>query len=162
METWASIEDFPPYEVSDSGRVRNGDNGRVLGIYDNGHGVLQVVIRRGNCNNARAIHRLVAEAFLDPAPDDCVPMHVDGDWGNNKPENLVWKPRWFAVKWTKQSKQTTPRDCRRVRVIKSGEVYPNALECAKAIGGVEEYVLITAQSRWETTYMGSRFEFVYN
>lgn len=156
------IEDFPPYEVSEQGRVRNGDTGRELGTYDNGHGIRQVVIRRNTRNVARAVHRLVADAFLDPAPDDCVPMFRDGDRTNICPENLVWKPRWFAVKWTRQGNQTHPRDLRRVRMVRTGVIYENSLECARAIGGLEELVLLTAQSRWETTYMGSRFDFIDN
>lgn len=159
MEAWGKIEDFPPYEVSDEGRIRNADTGKQLGIYDNGHGVLQVVLRRGGCNHARAVHRLVATTFFDPAPYDCVPMYRDGDHYNNRASNLVWKPRWFAVKWTKQG-HATPTDFRRIRVVRTGVVYENSLECAKAIGGLEELVLLTAQSLWRTSYMGHHFEFL--
>lgn len=160
METWRDIWDFPPYQISDHGGVRNGNTGRVLGTYDNGHGILQVVLRRGGRNNARAVHRLVAEAFLDAPPDydDYVPIFKDVDQGIC-PGNLEWRTRSFAIQWTLQRKRTIPHDRRRVRHVRSGVVYPNALECAKAIGGLEDLVLLTAQSRWETTYMGSRFEF---
>ena len=160
MEVWLAIDEFSPYQISNLGRVMNYDTGRVLGIHDNGHGVPQVVLRRGGRNHARAINRLVAGAFLDPAPDDCVPMHRDGDWSNNTPENLVWKPRWFAVKWTRQGRQSKPRDHRRIRAVRSGIVYENALECAKALGGLEDLVLLTAQSIWPTTYLGTRLEFM--
>lgn len=160
MEHWRTIEDFPSYEVSDRGGIRRGDSGRVLGTYDNGHGIRQVVIRRDNRSYARAVHRLVAEAFLDPAPEDCVPMFRDGDWNNIHPDNLVWKTRSFAVQWTLQGKRTIPRDNRRVLHVKSGVLYNNSLECAKDLGGLEDLVILTAQSLWQTTYMGSRFEFV--
>lgn len=161
MTQWRPISGFPPYEVSDEGTVRNGDSGHVLGIYDNGGGVKQVVLRRDYKNHARAVHRLVAEAFLDPAPDDCVPMLIDGDHNNMRPDNLVWKPRWYAVKWTRQRRQVEPRDHRPILHVKTGVVYQNALECARSIGGLEDLVILTAQSRWSTTYLGSKFEF-YN
>lgn len=160
MEDWAEIDGFPPYEVSSEGRVRNGHTGRLLGIYDNGHGILQVVLRRDGRNHARAVHRLVAEGFDGPSPSDMVPIFVDGDRSNTAYENLVWKTRSFAVQWARQGSRYQPRDNRRVRHVRTGIVYDNALECAKAIGGLEDLVLLTAQSLWETTYMGSRFEFV--
>ena len=162
MEAWLPIEEFPGYEVSSYGRVRNEDTGHVLGVYDNGHGVRQVVMRRNRHPTARAVHRLVATAFLHPPPfEDSVPMHIDGDWGNNAADNLIWKPRWFAVKHTRQAKQEAPRDTRPIRMIKTMRVYPNALECAKDIGGLESLVLLTAQNRHGARYMGSAFEFVY-
>lgn len=161
VEHWALIEEFPDYEVSDLGSVRNAHTGRILGIYDNGHGVMQVVMNRDRRKYCRAVHRLVAEAFLDPAPDDCIPIHIDEDWTNNEASNLVWKPRWFAVKRTQQSRRTEPRDIRPVLMVKTGVVYDNALVCAKEIGGLEELVLLTAQNRHGATYFGSAFEFYY-
>lgn len=160
MELWASIEGFPPYEASDQGRIRNGDTGHILGTYDNGHGVMQVVLRRDGKNHARAVHRIVAEAFDGPGPSDLVPMFRNDDSTDCRYENLVWRTRSFAVQWTRQKKQHLPRDLRRVRHVRSGVVYPNSLECAKALGGLENLVLLSAQSLWETTYLGSRFEFV--
>lgn len=159
MEAWASIEGFPPYEINSRGAVRNGNTGKLLGTYDNGHGILQVVLRRDNRNHARAVHRLVAESFLDPAPDGHVPMLRDGNWNNISPENLEWKPRWFATKWTRQSKQTEPKDRRPILVVRTGKVYDNALECAKDIGGLEDLVLMTAQSLYDATYMGTTMKF---
>lgn len=161
MEQWRQIEDFPTYEVSDHGRVRRGDSGRVLGVYDNGHGVLQVVVRRDNRSYARAVHRLVAESYLDSPPDgDYVPMFRDDDRTNLHAGNLEWRTRSFAIQWTLQSKRTVPHDSRRVLHARSGVVFPNSLECAKALRGLEDLVILTAQSLWQTTYMGSRFEFV--
>jgi len=159
MEVWAPIEGFPPYEASDQGRIRNGDSGKLLGLYDNGHGVIQVVLRRGGKNHARAVHRLVAESFDGVPTDDMVPMHRNGDRSDNRYENLVWRTRSFAVKWTRQEKQFVPRDHRRVVHARSGTVYANALECAKDLGGLEDLVLLTAQSLWPTTYLGSKFHF---
>lgn len=160
MEHWKQIEQFPQYQVSDEGRVRNADSGHRLGIYDNGHGVLQVVLRANGKSHARAVHRLVAEAFLDVPPDDCVPMFRNDDRTDLRASNLHWKPRSFAIQWTLQGKRSVPRDLRRVLHVRSGVAYDNALECAKAIGGLEDLVLLTAQSLWRTTYMGSRFEFL--
>jgi hypothetical protein len=161
MEKWEPIEEFPGYEVSDEGRVRNERTGRLLGIYDNGHGVLQVVMRRDGKNHARAVHRLVAEAHLFPGPQGTVPFFLNGDRTDCSAKNLDWKPRWYAIKMTRQSKRTEPRDTRGIRMLSTGQEFPNALEAAKFIGGIEELVLLTAQNRHGATYMGSAFEFIY-
>lgn len=160
MEHWLPIEDFPGYEISDQGRVRNESTKRLLGIYDNGGGVLQVVMRRNGRSTARAVHRLVAEAFIHPAPEGAVPIHLDGDWSNNSVENLMWKPRWFARKRTMEMRRREPLDYRPVRRVSTGQVYENAREAAKALGTLEE--LILASARWggnEHHVMGSTWEF---
>lgn len=162
MEEWAPIDGFDNYEVSDDGRVRNSRTDRVLRLQDNGHGVMVAYLRRGGKTIVRSVARLVAEAFLDPAPDDASPMHLDFDLTNNRAENLVWKPRWFAIKMTRQNKRIFPVDRRPVRMNKTGVVFENALECAKTIGGLEELVIITAQNRYGATYLGSTFDFVYD
>lgn len=161
MERWAPIEDFPGYEVSDHGRVRN-SSGRILGIYDNGGGTLQVTLRRDGRNNARAVNRLVAIAHISFEDYDHTPMHIDGDATNNHADNLVWKPRWFANRQTRQRNRTVAMDTRGIIIegdgIRADQHYENALECAREIGGLEEMVLIAAQSR-NTSYMGMNFRF---
>lgn len=88
-------------------------------------------------------------------------MFRDDDRTNLMASNLEWKTRSFAIQWTIQSKRSIPRDSRRVRHIRSGVIYPNALECAKDLRGLEDLVLLTAGSLWPTTYMGSHFEFMH-
>lgn len=162
MEEWRTIEAFPDYEVSSEGRIRSGHTDRCLGIYDNGHGVLQVSMRRDGKPHIRAVHRLVAHAFLDPAPDETVvPVFIDRDRMNCRADNLEWKPRWFATKLSRQLKRTEPRDHRKILFVKTGVIYDNALVCANDIGGLEDLVLLTAQNRWGATYKGSEIDFYY-
>ena len=161
MEEWLPIEDFPGYEVSSLGRVRNVHTERLLGVHDNGRGVLQVVLRRDNRNHARAVHRLVANAFLDLPPDGYVPIFLDEDRKNLAASNLEWRPRWQAQKRTRQSQRTEPTDPRPIRMDRTGVVYSNALECAKAIDGLEEQILLAAQYGYGSKYKGSTFSFVY-
>lgn len=162
MEQWAPIEGIRNYEVSDLGHVRNVNTLRHLGIYDNGSGVMQVVMKENGKAICRAVHKLVAEAFLDMPPEGYVPIHIDDDWTNAAASNLEWKPRWFARKRTAQNKRTVPTDNRPILVVEKEEVYDNALECAKAIGGLEDLVLITARNRHGGSYLGLHFEFYYD
>lgn len=102
MEQWVPIEGFP-YLVSSYGRVQSlrrkvkiGDSYRTIGgiikpqrrkKYERYLGVLLSV--KGTAEH-RAIHRLVAQAFLpNPGNLPCV-NHKDEDPMNNRVENLEW------------------------------------------------------------------------
>lgn len=160
MERWLTIEDFPDYEVSDQGQIRNA-SGHILGQYDNGGGTIQVVMYRDRKPCARAVNRLVAVTFIGYETKEFVPMHIDGDKTNNCADNLVWKPRWFAQRMALQKNKSRPRDKRQIKINETGEVFENALECAKHIQGIEDYVISAAQAP-TTTYKGLTFSFVYN
>lgn len=161
MEEWVLIEDFPDYGISSLGRVRNEFTRRVLSLHNNGGDVMQVVIRRDKKNHARAVAKLVALAFLDPPPDDdYVAMQIDGDYQNNRAENLVWKERWYAQARTKQRKRTRPVDPRPVLEVRTGVVFENALEAAKELDGLENLVILTAQNKHGATYLRSAWRFV--
>ena len=68
-EIWKVIDDFPSYEVSDQGRVRNKKTGKFRSFSKN-HGYLQVDLYPGG--KTFTIHRLVAEAFLGKNPGSFV------------------------------------------------------------------------------------------
>jgi hypothetical protein len=85
IENWKDIVDFPAYEVSDHGRVRNKKFGRILKIrLENGYP--RVNLRKNKCKIQRQfrIHRLVAEAFLPNENYGHIVTHVD----RNKPNNM--------------------------------------------------------------------------
>jgi hypothetical protein len=89
MEEWKTITDYPSYEVSNLGQVRNKttgamkkatvrpDNCCVVGLWDNG--VSEVCY----------IHRLVCEEFLGWSDKRTV-NHKDGNRQNNRLDNLEW------------------------------------------------------------------------
>jgi len=159
MEEWAPIQEFPGYEVSTHGRIRNENSGHILGQYPNGRGKIQVVMYKDGKNHARAVHKIVATTFGDPGPEGTVPIHIDGDETNNHIDNLQWKDLWFAMKLSRQRKRTLPKDPRPILQVETGIVYPNALVCANQLNGLEDLVLITAQNPNGATYLGSEFRF---
>lgn len=104
-ERWVTVPSFPAYSVSDRGRVRRealifagGGSTRVpTGTLKQralplGH--LQVTLSVHNRPKTVLVHRLVAEAFLEPPlpGQDCV-CHRDDDPSNNAPSNLFWGTR---------------------------------------------------------------------
>lgn len=104
---WREIEEFPGYSVSDTGLVRNDQTGLLLGRTLNGSGVAYVNMTRDRVHHNRAIARLVAEAFLPPPKFTTfdTPINLDGDRTRLEVTNLMWRPRWFAVKYHQQFKK---------------------------------------------------------
>lgn len=78
-----------PYAISKDGKVRNLKTGKYLS-----GSILQsyryINFRYEGKNKNRAVHRLVAQAFIDNPNNYSIVDHIDGDRLNNNLENLRW------------------------------------------------------------------------
>jgi NUMOD4 motif len=154
-EHWMPIEDFPGYSVSDHGRIRTDKSGRILALNENQYGLLQVGLMRDGEQKHRSVPLLVAKAFLPelPGPFD-TPINLDGDRFNNRVDNLVWRPRWFAIKYNQQFRHPYQNSIMAPVVdLKTGEVSDNSFECAKRYGLLEQDLVLSILNRtyvWPT------------
>ena len=62
---WRVIAEFPKYSVSSTGSVRNNVTGRILKAGKNSIGYLYVDLYSEDNHKSVAVHRLVAEAFIE-------------------------------------------------------------------------------------------------
>lgn len=78
-----------PYSISQNGKVRNLRTGKFLkgSIL---HTYNYINFRWDGKQKNKAVHRLVAEAFLSKQENATMVDHIDGDRLNNKIENLRW------------------------------------------------------------------------
>lgn len=91
-EVWAPIPSCPGYAVSNDGRVR-GPRGLLSTPATRG-GYLTCSIRRNGRKFTTTVQRLVAEAFIGPAPSPLHEVnHKDGHKRHNAPDNLEWVTR---------------------------------------------------------------------
>ncbi len=98
-EEWRVIPLFEDYEVSSMGRVRRGKPARtsrvgtliVGGRMKNGY--LSVTLCRNGETVRKTVHRLVAAAFIGPAPQGLDVCHYDGVKTNNAAANLRYDTR---------------------------------------------------------------------
>lgn len=97
------IPGFEMYRVSDTGHVFNFD-GRPMTISQNNTGNYYVRLTgEDGIQKSRSVALLVATAFVErPSERFNTPIHKDGDPSNNKATNLLWRPRWYAVRYLMQ------------------------------------------------------------
>jgi HNH endonuclease/NUMOD4 motif-containing protein len=97
-EQWREVPGYPSYEVSDHGRVRrrcaksSWSAGHILrpASMPSGHKFV-VLTDAAELARKQFVHRLVAQAFIGPAPfDRAMVLHHDDVPTNNTPGNLYW------------------------------------------------------------------------
>jgi len=87
---WKIIRQFPNYEVSNDGKVRNTKTKKLLKPYVNKGGYFAVGLSKDGKIFQRLINRLVAEAFIPNLENKPQVNHKNGDKINNHVDNLEW------------------------------------------------------------------------
>jgi hypothetical protein len=85
---WKDIEDWPRYEISNTGKVRNKETGRILKTYVTKSNSEKVTLNLENIGYKFAISRLVAKAFLPDFDPGLKVDHKDYIGTNNHVDNL--------------------------------------------------------------------------
>jgi len=82
--------DYFGYTVFEDGVVLSKFTGKKMRPADNGRGYLILTLSIGKGRKVKAVHRIVAEAFI-PNPNNLSDVdHIDGDRRNNHKSNLRW------------------------------------------------------------------------
>jgi hypothetical protein len=90
-EVWKNIKGYNgTYQVSNLGRIRSVWRRKGTNGFWAEYGYKRVVLRKNGTKVSIAIHRLVAEAFLDNPKKHPDVNHKDGDKTNNRVSNLEW------------------------------------------------------------------------
>ena len=139
MENWKIIKDFPDYEVSDLGNIRNIKTQKILKPYKSytlkkpGYERYKVKLYKNKKGYMRYVHQLVAKAFLEipkTNPDGTIldlktlqVNHKDYDTSNNNVYNLEWVDSNYNNRARDQAKP--------IKCIETTEVFPCAFYAAK-------------------------------
>lgn len=95
-EVWRSLvyqgQEFPDFEVSDQGDLRNANTKKVYRQCVNKNGYCQVCVSLGSRNKKKVfkIHKAVAETFISNPENKPQVNHIDTDKTNNSVKNLEW------------------------------------------------------------------------
>ena len=159
MEIWLPIKNFPKYEVSSEGKIRNAITGRILKPGNNTKGYLIVTLYRDGNPYTKKIHRLVADAFYDGQFDGLEVNHIDGNKTNNFIGNLEWCTGSENINHAYKTGLRKPPRTKKVKIIETGEVYDSMSGCARSIGGTVSGIYDCEPGR-QSSHRGYHFKFI--
>ena len=146
-EDWASLETlgFPGYEISNEGRVRNARTEKLLKLSANQYGVVRIGLMKPEESKqiTLSLPRLVATMFVTgKSAQFNTPINLDGDRENNRADNLMWRPRWFAVRYSTQFEENDKAMFRNtIYDVETCDEYKDSREAMIKHGLLEEDVL---------------------
>ena len=123
-EIWRDIKGYEGlYQVSNYGNVRSMNYSRTKRVKElklnKTNGYLRVILRKDKQSTSRAVHRLVAEAFIPNINDLPEVNHKDECKTNNNVDNLEWCTRVYNINYGTANKR------RAETRIKNGTVWKN-------------------------------------
>lgn len=147
-EIWKVIRDFPEYEVSSHGHIRSrrsSGNSGILALSKTQYGLVQVGLMREGVQYHRSVPLLVAKAFLPVKKEPFnTPINLDGNRNNNRVDNLVWRPRWFAIRYNQQFRYPYPNPIKApIMDIKTREISRDSFYCATRYGLLESDLVVS-------------------
>lgn len=97
------IPGFGGYHVTRDGRVVSLSTGKALILTPTQNGDLTVGLTKGGKQHRRSVKVLVAEAFVE-GKDHLfdTPILLNGIKDDLRAENIMWRPRWFAWRYSHQ------------------------------------------------------------
>lgn len=162
MSEWFPIPHFPGYSINSDGQVLHNKNQRLLRPRFNQDGVPYVGLMRDWEQCSRSLPRLVASTFLEPPTDIFdTPIQLDGNPENCRASNLMWRPRWYAVKYKRQFKRRYDSPINEpVHAINQFESFPNSFEAACRYGLLEKEVVLSIENNTPAWPTYQEFELV--
>lgn len=135
-EDWVLLGEFPTYIISTHGRVMNESTRRIIEPSYTSQGALKVTLTKGGQKYTRSLKVLVATAFVDGESEKFdTPIQLDGNQDNVRADNLMWRPRWFAWKYTRQFTDCDKyRDDNLYLHLRSGVFYKSMYEVGVTYG----------------------------
>ena len=140
-EEWRPIDGFDAYIISTHGRVRSGYSNSEIIQRRNQTGVVSVWLSQDGARYARSLPLLVARHWLpEPEREDfTTPIHLDGNRQNCRVDNLLWRPRWFAIAFHRERLEDPFADWRDpIEIIETGEIFTNPRELSMVYGNLEK------------------------
>ena len=159
MERWLPINDFPKYEVSDKGNVRNAQTGKILHHGKNPKWYHIVSLYKNGGQYTKKVHRLVCSAFYGKPGNGFEINHKNGDKSDNSLSNLEWCTGSENIQHAYNSGLRKPPRMKKVKIVETGEVFESMSDCDRAIGGTVSGIYDCETGR-QDIHRGYHFELV--
>lgn len=121
------------YTIDIFGNIIRVKDEKEMSQQKNKFGYMNVSLSKDGKQKQHKIHRLIAQAFIPNPQNKKQVNHIDGD----KTHNVVWNLEWCTCKENINHAVRTglhPK-CTPVRIVETGQIYPDITSCAKDIKG---------------------------
>lgn len=154
-DNWHPVPGFSEYSINPLGQVMRDSTRRIISPRYNQYGVPYVGLMREWQQCIRSLPRLVARTFLPPPSDIFdTPIQIDGDPTNCRVDNLMWRPRWYAILYKRQFEDRYDNPLNEpIHAVNERERFSNSLEAACRYGLLEREVVLSVLNRtpaWPT------------
>lgn len=159
MDIWKTCRGFSKYVISPDGLIKNRERGTLVSTRQNRQGVVMVnLMGDDRTKNTRSVALLVAQAYLAPPKNDSYNsiIYLDGDRKNCSANNLMWRPRWYAVRYHKMFDEA-PYDIS-VIIEDTGEVFGTLRDACIKYGLDEKYTYVDIINGDKCFHYGYRFK----
>jgi hypothetical protein len=155
MEIWKTINYATKYEISNLGNIKNIKSKRLININIERHKKDNKRVRPGLINNEGKnlgyyLHRIVAQHFIDNPNNLPEVNHIDGDFYNNKADNLEWISKMDNMKHANDN-NLIKRYKRGIiithKVTGEEKVFDKGTECAKFLKISPGLITLTCQGK---------------
>ena len=135
MEEWRRDRQLGRYAVSNKGRIKNCETGRIMKTSISDRGYESITLSLYGTRYTKPVHRMVAEAFLYGEHYGEDVNHIDGNKLNNHADNLEWCSRQHNIQhaFSIGIKNSNHRK-RGVRILETGEEFDSLTDCGKRLG----------------------------
>lgn len=160
MEKWITSKQYPDYECSDLGRIKNKTTNKILKGTISNKGYIMVHIK--NKKNI-SVHRLIAEAFIDNPENKPFINHIDGNKTNNNINNLEWCTHLENVRHMINTLHKNPggRNKRSIRCVETNTVFESAVQAEKEMNIFNGTIIQCCNGKRKSTH-GYHFEYANN
>ena len=136
MEIWRDIEGYEgEYQISNLGRVKSlkkqvgrKEGEKIMTPSKTYQGYSRVVLTHNGKSKMKAVHRLVAEAFIPKIQGKPIVDHINGDRQDNKMENLRW------CTYSENSQNSLRLKSRRYNSVRVKDSLGNVFDSYRAAG----------------------------
>lgn len=139
MEIWKPLKNFPGYEGSTEGRIRNIRTQHILSPVASPDGSMKLSLQKDGLQTSVKVKRVIAETFLEDICGRDI-RHRDRDQTNTRPDNLYYSTRSETIKDAYARGSKLPYQQITVRVIETGDIYSSIKECSKELGCDPSYI----------------------
>lgn len=142
VSSYGRVMSVPKRAARSNGYMASYD-GQILSPSNNTKGYPSVSLHRDGRGRTRAIHRLVAEAFV-PNPEGLPSVnHIDEDKTNNSVENLEWCTLEYNNNYGTRNNRISATTANTVQMLLDGKVvaeYPSARKAYEATGTTPSHI----------------------